>query len=594
MSAADLSVGVIEIFLTCLRGYKIITTSLSCPEEQQSLYHRTRTQRARLTVWGDYFGLTHSTSRRYDATEKLRAHLKSSYKIGPEILDTLNNVAELFVNGRALQEVYGLYKVAEAEDGRELLLLDPDVADIAIHGASRLPMSKARLDANREAIAYLSHCDWEITDPDRYSALLHKLKAANDDLYLLALPQAREMMDRALLSELLADKDDVLTLLHIRNATAEDAEDDSPPSRGFFSGSYHTLAQAAKLRARGNIDPFLKRRLLRPPTILERADFALHPQLAWVGGDACLAVTNTGSAKKVVLVEFKSYLIDDRAHRRLEDLVHRLAELLCAGDKPFEFRLPPCSGYFHDPSKGRFGFVYELPPYLHLRHAEEARVPAAMSMRKPHSLMQLLKHLEPIDLGDRFRLAKQLVAAVYTIHACGFSHKNIRPASILFLPAESGDRGGGPSKSRKVALRRPYLMGWGYTRPDELEFEADHERRLIVPRDGTVGIYQHPERLKSPYRPYKQIYDIYSLGLVLLEIGLWQSIESFVSEIKDFTTDEFTLYLRKRVVPDLRGQCGAIYEEVVQSCLAMKVDVEVATERVMLWDVMARLENCRA
>jgi hypothetical protein len=579
-TTASLSVGIVSIFSTCVHGYEIITTSLSCLEEQQTLYHRSRIQQSRLIVWGTYFSLS---SRR---PEKLQSHLRTSYKLGPEILDILNSIAELFSRAPVLQDSFGLHKSSDHP-----ALLDPNVAEIALHGTSRLPMSKARLDATRGAIEYLGRCEWVINDPARFNTLLQRLKTANDDLYTLVPAQAREMMDRALLAENLADQNDVLRLLHVRNAAADEAEDDSPPARGFFAESYHTLAQAAKLRARGNIDPFLKSRLLRKPTLLEREDFALHPQLAWVGGDACLAVSNVGSARRVVLVEFKSYAIDNKPHRSLETRVHRLAELLCASDKPAEFLLPECAGYFHDSSAGRFGFVYELPPYLHLRHPDDARTPGAMSMRKPHSLMQLLKHLEPIALGERFRLAKQLTAAVYTIHACGFVHKNIRPASVLFLPAESGDRGGGPSKSRKIDLRRPYLMGWGYTRPDELEFDADHERKVVVPRDGNAGIYQHPERLRNPNRKYRQVYDVYSLGLILLEIGLWQPIDSFVGGIKDLTTDEFTEYLRKRAVPDLRGQCGAVYEGVVQSCLGMREQQE---EEALLWDVMGRLWGCCA
>lgn len=473
-------------------------------------------------------------------------------------------------------------------------MLDLDIVDI-IHGVSRLPMSKTLLDKNHRAICYLGRCDWAIRDPPRFETLLTKLKNFNDDLYNLCPPEAREMMDRALLSELLSGFKDVRPLLHIHNAAADDADDMSPPSKGFYASSYKLLSQAAKLRARGNIDPFLKRRLLKAPTLLAREDYILHTSVAWQGGDSCLAVSH--NQRRVVLVEFKSYVVNGHAYRSLRDLVHKLAEFLCADDKPTEFRMLPCSGYFHDPDEGRYGFVYELPKYLHLRGPEELRQ-GGLGMRKPHSLMALLRQLkDPIDLGTRFTIAKQLVASVYTIHACGLLHKNIRPSSILFLPAESADRGGGPSKSRRVQLGKPYLMGWGFTRPDDATMEPNpNDRRLVVTRDKEIGIYQHPERLKHPNRPYRRVFDIYSLGLILLEIGLWQSVESFVGGITDFTTEEFRGFLRKRVVPDLIGQVGSVYAGVVQECLSLRVDEdrEDVVEKTLIWDIAARLATVHA
>jgi len=153
MPASTLALGVIEIYTTCLRGYTIVTAALAAPDDQQLLYQRMRTQRARLTVWGEHWGIDPHTAAasgrhpRYASAGKLQSHLESGIRIGNEILDTLNCIADLFVNGRALHDVYGLAKIAEANDRSELR--DPDVADIALNGINRLPMSKLRLDKNR-------------------------------------------------------------------------------------------------------------------------------------------------------------------------------------------------------------------------------------------------------------------------------------------------------------------------------------------------------------------------------------------------------------------------------------------------------------
>lgn len=55
--------------------------------------------------------------------------------------------------------------------------------------------------------------------------------------------------------------------------------------------------------------------------------------------------------------------------------------------------------------------------------------------------------------------------------------------------------------------------------PSPLWSPTSLQRILFEPnRD----IYRHPERQGQPTTPFKKIHDIYSLGVVLLEIGLWE------------------------------------------------------------------------
>ena len=119
---AELALGVIEIFSTCISGYAIVTDALSVSEDQQLLFQRMRTQRARLVVWGENWGIDEHTAAaerrhsRYSGVNKLREHLASGPAIGIQILDALNGIAELFVDAKRLQTAYGLVKLHEAED----------------------------------------------------------------------------------------------------------------------------------------------------------------------------------------------------------------------------------------------------------------------------------------------------------------------------------------------------------------------------------------------------------------------------------------------------------------------------------------------
>lgn len=57
----------------------------------------------------------------------------------------------------------------------------------------------------------------------------------------------------------------------------------------------------------------------------------------------------------------------------------------------------------------------------------------------------------------------------------------------------------------------------------------------VIPRrpaDINLDYYQHPEKRYNPTLRYSRSHDIYSLGCVLLEIGLWKPLNSMV-EIED-------------------------------------------------------------
>ena len=100
-----------------------------------------------------------------------------------------------------------------------------------MHGESKLPISKLRLDKTRVAINYLGRCDWGIHNASQFEDLLLTMRDFNDDLYNSCPATAREMMDRALVSEMLAGKSDVRGLLHLSNAAADEADDRSGPSK---------------------------------------------------------------------------------------------------------------------------------------------------------------------------------------------------------------------------------------------------------------------------------------------------------------------------------------------------------------------------
>lgn len=122
----------------------------------------------------------------------------------------------------------------------------------------------------------------------------------------------------------------------------------------------------------------------------------------------------------------------------------------------------------------------------------------------------------------------------------------------------------------------------------------------------TLDYYQHPAKHADPNRMYRHAYDVYSLGILLLEIGLWVKLDDYEASVSDDDGnpgyDEEDHYERRRWVcerylDDLRWACGDIYADVVLSCLMVdSTDDEVAkvSQRELCARIVADLEGCQA
>ena len=140
-------------------------------------------------------------------------------------------------------------------------------------------------------------------------------------------------------------------------------------------------------------------------------------------------------------------------------------------------------------SQYRFVFLNPTEPHT-----------APSSLRAP--LMR-----DPVSLDAKYRIAKSITRGVLAVHAADFVHKSIRPDSILVF------------SSPKDQDIRAYLVGFERSRP------AASGTSLTGDMIWERNLYRHPSRqgLKSEHA-YIMQHDIYSLGVCLLEIGLWNSL----------------------------------------------------------------------
>lgn len=245
--------------------------------------------------------------------------------------------------------------------------------------------------------------------------------------------------------------------------------------------------------------------------------------------------------------------------RRTENLTRILNSDL----EPLGLSILHCVGYL-DQSRNVTGYAFRLPS-------------GAQPGQEPFTLYDLLKRVERPnqpkefpDLGERFELAKALVTTVFNIHNIGWVHKNIQPKNILFWPKLDA--------REEPDLSKPYLMGFDISRPNQPGEVS--EKPLSHFED---DLYRHPHYKGMYARSFQPSFDIYSLGVILYEIGVWRNIAYQGSSKSNDprrpslpTYDSDPQLIEKMVdrgkIMAMKQYTGARYRDAVKSCLSKDFD----------------------
>ncbi|KAK0672983.1 prion-inhibition and propagation-domain-containing protein [Cercophora samala] len=171
--------------------------------------------------------------------------------------------------------------------------------------------------------------------------------------------------------------------------------------------------------------------------------------------------------------------------------------------------LPTCVGYFDDRTYNdteRYAWIFKLPEGSDY----DTRIV---------SLYSLLgnKSYRP-SLSQRIILAEKLCSTVLNIHAVNWLHKGIFSDNVLFCFNDAEGEGKG-KEGGVYDPTSPILSGFEFSRPDGTATTA---------RDTDIiwDLYRWPgiQRQRPTERNSKKIYDLYSLGLVLLEVAHWERL----------------------------------------------------------------------
>jgi hypothetical protein len=266
-------------------------------------------------------------------------------------------------------------------------------------------------------------------------------------------------------------------------------------------------------------------------------------------------------------VSFSPRSSDDQVQWR----IGLLATLLHAA-KPDGFRAAPCLGYVKVENilnNSIFGLVFEEP-----------------GTYGAHSgiidLRQLLEQKPIPSLSVRMGLCAVLSRCMYSLHSVNWLHKAFRSDNILFFASEIPD------------LKAPFVSGFELSRPSMMDQWTEKPKH-----EPSKDIYRHPSAQASHSDgTYRRSYDMYSLGIVFIEIATWKRIETVLglqnlSETKPSALIGIKSWLQgdltqeSPALPPMPAETESCLQQVASAC---GDSVRIAVERCLSMDALERPE----
>ncbi|KAH7007639.1 hypothetical protein EDB80DRAFT_843127 [Ilyonectria destructans] len=316
-----------------------------------------------------------------------------------------------------------------------------------------------------------------------------------------------------------------------------------------------------------------------------------------------------------VLVEYKSYDsgTDEDRITYIEEQIGRLCNFLSLADSVATGILAS-AGYIADPQMYRFGLVFKIPRGYELP-SQAGHEDGPVTLRSiiaqgtpaktdPTNITYTPRHA----LDARVSAASMIAVALFFLHSYGWVHENLRTSNILIL-AEKQRPQPDPKSSTTPYLGRPFLIGFdGARSKDGIYSIGGYETAASEADKFASDLFQHPDRQGRPGNDqprYQMNHDLYSLGVVLLEIGLWLPLqkEKSVRKVREqkFENMEERRTRVRQVLMDLARDklavvLGQRYQDIVVKCLGVKGSDAYNPSRFLyeivwpLWDMKSCLQ----
>jgi len=449
--------------------------------------------------------------------------------------------------------------------------------------------SRTNAPEDSKSMALLKRLSWSIRDKDRFEILVTDLRELNDGLCSILPIQTQVSYRQALNAAVLSGTDDSSKLAAIEQAAEPEYPDIANAARlraatlGIEEGFQNQLATLQLKLPRGSVK-FLAGRMassddvqmLGPDISGKCREFALYQ------GTQHGSTPSIGSS--TVVVEWKPYDFQAAGAKAFSIALRAdgLARLLQSSAGQADLRMLPLIGYIDDLPEARFGFIFQCP------------TPRLFGFpNKVKSLNWILTSSPKLPaLELRFRLAQNLAKTLFAFHCAQWLHKDFSSHNIVFA-----SRIGATEEVDSADLARPFVLGFKYSRPEDHEGLSSEIR---AHESDETHLYQHPKlsalESQNSVPRYCRMFDIYALGCVLLELGLWRPLRSLWKPRYRKEPGNWRTKLVETWATELRGRCGTQYEEVVRYCLRMDEmagSLEADELSRFCWEIVAKLQELK-
>jgi hypothetical protein len=162
------------------------------------------------------------------------------------------------------------------------------------------------------------------------------------------------------------------------------------------------------------------------------------------------------------------------------------------------------------------------------------------------------------SLANRLLIAHTLASTVQNVHCSLWVHKNIWSKGVVMTDSPN-------TKHRlREAFAVPYLAGWGIARP------SDANTNKIANHDVFANLYRHPKRQGQPDTTFRSEHDVYALGVVLIEIGCWRTVDRIFKDVIEkgyMPKNKVEVWWRKEGRIVVKRELGEGFAEVIDWCL---------------------------
>ncbi|KAI5838500.1 prion-inhibition and propagation-domain-containing protein [Morchella snyderi] len=578
MEVAGFAFGVLpvatQLFQSSLTLYSFYSETKDVGTTSSKFLILLRIERYRYENWGRHAGLHTGTP-----TPEFLASAGADLDL---VVDILAHIATALLEARKLEKKYGLDltnatgplgKPSVSTTGQAQPAIAPACLDSAIAGRQDHHVKIAEEIKSRAK--FLPSLRFAVWDKGRFEAIISQLSRLNTGLErVLPMTDRMKLGNRVLLQTLDNESASNLTSL----STATEVAYPGLSEMAMRKATYLDL-QDRQLKQRNcdNTTPVQGSSDMR----IAYSDINLRKELHPSGRDF-----GTYQGKEV-MVEWKVFSKDmtkDESLSRIQDL----ARFLSKPNPSDGFNSPDasvshllgCLGYIHKPGQtDRAALVFET------------------TYTKHQALIDLIKdpRTEHFNLGARLRLALSLAECIFYLHITGWLHKAIHSGNIII----TGNIVDGNTGTKSL---RPYLAGFNTARLDRQDEISEK-----VEVDASLDLYQHPnyQATKKDDGRYTRQYDIYSLGMVLLELGTWEHIQiSGRYSARKYNPSRFLERLLDHgPVNSLSFTMGNAYKRVVEWCLCgqfekkdSQKDFDTLTDMEVLmvfWDnVVIELAKC--